>query len=102
METNNFIYHTPDLSFRYECPETEAIWRVTCQIEMQEDDDSTNNFCLGVTLCEVTRPSGTVVDIYSREEFILRNTLEAAALEEFWSRAEKACQKSQHFADNIL
>jgi len=94
------IAHRTDLSFRYECPETEAIWRVLCQIEMQNDD--TNNPALGVTLCEVSFPDGSLMGIYLPVYKTFRQTLEAAALEEFWSRAEKACQKSQHFADNIL
>lgn len=88
------MQHRTDLQFRYECPETEALWRVSCQIEMQNDD--TNNPTLGVTLYEVTDPNGNTFDIYAAGNYPFRLLLEAAALEEFWSRAERACQKTQH------
>lgn len=98
------MQHRTDLQFRYEDPEndgiTDATWRVSCQIEVQDDDP--NNFTLGVLLYEVVSPVGLTVDIYNPRFPDFRKILETAALEEFWSRAEKACQKSQHFADNIL
>jgi hypothetical protein len=90
-----------DLSFRYECPETESLWRVSCQIEMREDDENPNQFSLSVTLCEVTDPNGNTVDIYHANNYPFRLILESEAVAEFWSRAEKISQKSQSYCNAL-